>query len=277
MEITFDDFQRMVNDNGDPTMATSLGNMAEKNHDLESAINYFTNAISYSETFTDAYFDRARCFTKLKKFDKAIEDYENLLTISTEKDLVKALIGNVYGETGNYEIALKYQNDAVEINPNRADNYFYRGLTKYKTNKIEGALFDFEYSLQINPNQSKVLFQIGQIQRQRKDYKSAFDAFNKLVLIDPNNGHSLYNRALVNFSLNKKEESFEDFLEAHKLGITNATQDIIALFIQNSLSMNLYESAFNLFDTLINTAKTIETKEDLIKLKNELAEMLKQL
>jgi len=254
MEFTFGEFENLVSDNNDAAMATNLGELAEKHLEFTSAINHYSNAISYDPAYLDAYINRARCFTKLKQFDKAIEDYETLLHSYPEKDFIKSLIGNVYCEIGSYDTALKYQNEAVDAKPNRADNYYYRGITKSKANKIEGALFDFEYSLKLTPNQQKVLYQIGLIKRHIKDYQGAFEAFDKLVLLAPSNGHNLYNRGLINYSLQKFEESLNDLIEAHKLGVLQSTEDILKLFAHKYILNHQKSAATTLFRRLINTA-----------------------
>src|ERR1700686_2478456 len=110
MNISIDDLQYLASDNGDPEMAYNLGELSEKYDDIESAIKHYSNALTYDKTFSKALFNRERCFTKLKQFDKAIDDYESLNNFHLEKDLVKTLIGNVYCEIGNYDTALKYQN-----------------------------------------------------------------------------------------------------------------------------------------------------------------------
>jgi len=252
MNISIDELQYLASDNGDPEMAFNLGELSEKYDDIESAIKHYSNALTYDKRFSKALFNRAGCFTKLKQFDKAIEDYETLINFHLDEDLVKSLIGNVYCEIGSFDTALKYQNEAIDTNPNRADNYYYRGISKFKANKIEGALLDFEYSLKLNPNQEKVLFQIASIKRQKKDYQGAFETFNKLVLLNPTNGHNLYNRGLINFSLKKFEECLNDLVEAHRVGVVQATQDIVTLFIQRYISNNQVSEAISLFNHLID-------------------------
>ena len=47
MNITIDDLQNLVSDNGDPEMANNLGELSERHSDLKSAINHYSNALSY--------------------------------------------------------------------------------------------------------------------------------------------------------------------------------------------------------------------------------------
>ena len=72
MNISIDDFQNLVGDNDDPEMAFNLGKISEKHNDFKSAINHYSKALMYDNTFSKAYFNRAKCFTQLRQYKKLL-------------------------------------------------------------------------------------------------------------------------------------------------------------------------------------------------------------
>ncbi len=259
LEIPIDHFLMMADDDGKPEFANNIGVIAENQNEFQDAIGQFTKAISYDKSFSPAYMNRARCYTKLKQYDKSIEDYETLLGLNSDVDLVKALIGNVYCEIASYERALEYQNEAVEINSSRSDNYFLRGITKLRMGKIEGASFDFEYTLKIDPSHQNAVFQIGKIKADKKDFQGAKEAFDHLVSIDPSNGHNVYNRGLVSFTMHNKSDGLQDFLKAHKLGVSLATKSIVDLYVNEYSKKAQFSEAISMLECLIDNAANEST------------------
>lgn len=56
----------------------------------------------------------------------------------------------------DYNQALRLKPDCVELDPNDAEAYSYRGNTRYLLKDYSGALADFNKTLQLNSNNSDV-------------------------------------------------------------------------------------------------------------------------
>jgi len=148
MNITIDDFQNLVSDNGDPEMAFNIGEISEKHNDFESAIIHYSKALMYDNTYSKAYFNRAKCFTRLKQYEKAIVDFKNYLQFILETDKISFSniyleIGQLQGEKGDFKSALNSFIKSVEYNPNNLIALELRGTMYSHLGNIENAISDY--------------------------------------------------------------------------------------------------------------------------------------
>lgn len=148
MNISIDDFQNLVSDNGDPEMAYNLGELSEKHNDIQSAITRYSNALTYDNTFAKAYFNRAKCFTRLRQYDKAIVDYKNFIQFISEGD-TKSLsvlyfeIAQLQGEKGDFKNALSSITRSVENNPSNVPALELRGTIYAQLGDVQNAVWDY--------------------------------------------------------------------------------------------------------------------------------------
>jgi tetratricopeptide (TPR) repeat protein len=224
LNLDYDSLRNMTHDGNDPEVAFNRGGFAAKNEDFVGAIKDYSAAISYKPDFKDAYLQRAKCFTRIKRYDDATKDYMTFEELGGEKDIVKSKMGNVNRESGDLQLAVQYQNEAVLLNPSRAENYFDRALTMKESGEVENAMLDFEKALQIDPHNTEFLHQFSVFLMGIKDYGGANKIFDKMVEMSPDNGHNYYNRALSLHFLKKFRKSKKDFLKAESLGVQQATE-----------------------------------------------------
>ncbi|MDO9288528.1 MAG: tetratricopeptide repeat protein, partial [Thermodesulfovibrionales bacterium] len=62
--------------------------------------------------------------------------------------------GNAYDEKGQPDRAIEDYNNAITIDPNYPDSYFNRGITYTRLNKIDSAILDFQKACDMGSNKS---------------------------------------------------------------------------------------------------------------------------
>ena len=148
MNISIEDLQNLVSDNGDPEMAYNLGELSEKHNDFESAIKHYSNALVYDNTFAKAYFNRAQCFAKAKLYDRAIVDFKNFIQFVSESDkkslsIVYFEIAKLQGEKGDFKNALNSIVKSIENNPVNVSALELRGTIYAHLGDTEKAIWDY--------------------------------------------------------------------------------------------------------------------------------------
>ena len=92
-------FAKYYNDRG-------TAHYREKN-DLESAILEYTKAIEVDPNYEVAYYNRAHLYEELGEYNKAIDDYDDLIKILIEKDIIfddyYVCKAKVYFKIGEYD------------------------------------------------------------------------------------------------------------------------------------------------------------------------------
>jgi tetratricopeptide (TPR) repeat protein len=171
-------FMRIDSTNRDSLLFYAVLNLV--NDEYESAIFYCNKLqqIDTSKRVRIEIFDcRGTCYVYLKKYDLAINDYENYLILDPKSPVVCNNLAWTYFLSKRYDKALNYANKGILYG--KKDDHYYgtRGGILYKQKKYQTAILDFNKSLEINPE----------------------------------NTHSYYFRGLCYLKLNKKKEACSDF------------------------------------------------------------------
>lgn len=83
-----------------------------------------------------------------------------------------------------YQEAINDYTKAIEINPDYADAYFYRGCAKHKLKNYRGALADFSRAIQINPNYVDAYYYRGIVKDDLARYEASKGKKKQLQSID---------------------------------------------------------------------------------------------
>ncbi len=141
-----------------PVVLTGRGDTWSDKGDLEKAIADYSEAIQADPQFTWAYFGRAAAWSDLRQYDKAIDDYSAVLRNRDSSggpkiDVTHRLLGNAYFSQGNFAAALQDFDEALRIDPSRADVHRLRGQTLEKLGRLDDAKAAYERAAQLDPKQ----------------------------------------------------------------------------------------------------------------------------
>ncbi len=99
-------------DPSDPDVHYSLGVVYSKRGQIEKALEHYERAVQLKPNFKNALFNLASCLESLKKFERAVDYYEQVINLPGEKDELDnhALIhlSQIYEKLGEIEKARKY-------------------------------------------------------------------------------------------------------------------------------------------------------------------------
>ena len=118
--------------------------------EFEKSIEYFDKAIEYNKKYLDAYFNRGVSYDRIKKYQKSINDYMEVLRIKPDHAkasgniaICKTNIAEKEIEKKNFKDAyellnegLKYINKAIKINTGNEETYSKRIVKRKLNNNI---------------------------------------------------------------------------------------------------------------------------------------------
>jgi len=91
---------------------------------INSAISLFTDALKYDPRFImayialgEAYWEKFKLLKEDKWLDKVESVYSQAVQLTDSSALLLTLLGKLYRETGQYDKAIQYLNDAIELQP----------------------------------------------------------------------------------------------------------------------------------------------------------------
>lgn len=195
-----------------------------------------------------------------------LQEQYNRATSQAEKDDIRKQINEVDREflanlkiikgqklyfANNYNEAIKFFNEVININKNSSTAYLMRGCSYGELGKYELAIQDFKKTIELNPNYAVYAnLCCGIIYSTLKKYEVAIQYYDKTISLDSNYSLAYAGRGIAYMELKQTERAIQDFDRAIELGINNA--EIYAFRGTNYFDSGKYNLAFQCFDKAIN-------------------------
>lgn len=160
--------------------------------DVQSALDYFSQAVAKDGSFALAYTgiaDASLRMYSIKKdsfwTDKALAAAEQAQQLSPNLPEVHFVLGSTYSSTGKYNEAEAELRRAVALAPNSDEAYRRLGDTYLQSGNALAAMQSFQKAIQLNPYFWNNQDEIGTAYFQQGDYAKALDAFKQITLLAP--------------------------------------------------------------------------------------------
>jgi tetratricopeptide (TPR) repeat protein len=187
-------------------------------------------------------------------YQSAMDNYDIVINLAPEfaaAYLYRGISHNSIGLTG---AALIDYNKFIELEPDNPHGYYYRGLLHHNNGTYSNAIADFDNYLTLQPKEPNGYAFRGWAKYYNEDYMGALADFNKQIELDDSNPIAYYNRGSAKSELNDHYGAISDYKKAIELNKT--------------FSMaynNMAWSKFNLKkynDALIDANKAIELDKE---------------
>ena len=127
----------------------------------KNSIVFWNEVIKTNDTIANAYLNRGTAYFTLGEYSLAMKDFNKAIEIFP--DYVKAYnnLGSVYGKLGRYDLALKQYDRSLFINPNNPLTYYFRSIAHKDLHEYPKALDDAltaqALGVKVNPTYIKEL------------------------------------------------------------------------------------------------------------------------
>ena len=148
------------------------------------------------------------------------------------------------GKNGKFQEAISYLENAVKLEPELEDVYYYMGAAYENLNSYEKAIECFEKEAKNYPHNPKPLSRIGLCYEKLNNFQKAIEAYKRVIEVDPTLNDAWYNIGINYKRLKKTKEAEEYFEKAVELDPhdTDAWGHIVAIY----LDKNDYDKASDL-------------------------------
>ncbi len=132
-------------------------------------------------------FFKAIALTELKRYQEALEEYNNIIEI--EPDFLPAWQnkGYILRELERYGEAIEAYDEYLRIIPNTVDILYFRGLTKNKQKQYKKAIEDFDSVIAIKPDDIDARIDKAISYWKMEDNESALEAIDQALELDDMN------------------------------------------------------------------------------------------
>jgi len=193
------------------------------------------------------------------RIEDAKVSFEKLIAIEPQNQVALYHLGYIaYAREKNYQKALDYSNQAIEIDSEHAESYTLRGKIFQKMKRYDTAAIEYEKALSMNGVEVSVLENLALIyQCKLKDFEKAFKCYDKLARLEPNNKRFFFERALCKYS----QKDYQAALEGFNLLLQIDPGNCKAIYYEGLICRKLgqKQNAIDRFEKVIKNCKPEST------------------
>ncbi len=116
-----------------------------------------------------------------------------------------------------YEEAIEDFDEAIKLNPNDAGSYSNRGNAKLASQRHKEAIKDYDMAIALDPNSAVAYYNRGFAKEKLGRYEGAIKDYDEAIKFDPKDAMAYYNRGNAKMELGKYEEAIKDYDEAIRI------------------------------------------------------------
>jgi tetratricopeptide (TPR) repeat protein len=213
---------------------------------LDSINNIPSDVATYNDLI-----NKARLYSRLLKYDKAIEELGKAIKLKPENAEAYNIRGNNYSLTNDFKKALEDYNKAIELNPQYVKAYSNRANVYIATNEYEKALEDYNKAIELDPLYVSAYINRGDYYNIAEKYEEAMEDYNKAIELDPMNAEAYNNRGCIYNATKEYKEALEDYNKAIEL---------------NPMGAEVYNNRGNIYKAMMEYKKALEDYSKAIEL-----------
>jgi len=198
--------------------------------EYQSAIDLFTEAVTYNPAFAEAYFYRGiYVYSHKNDPESALSDFNRAIQLNGKDASFYESRGICYGRMEKPDSAINDFNRGLDLNPDSVELLMARGKFYTKTGDLSKALADYGRVIEMNSKHIAAYYSIGLIHKQQKDYARCIEDFDQVITLNDQFANAFYERAMAYAHMGNESDKpkvIADFQAAAKLGHTGA-QDVL--------------------------------------------------
>ena len=205
---------------------------------FDEALEKYNEALDYLPSYAPAIDGKANLLIMMEDYKGAGKLVDDAIKKNSDYPQFYLTRGIVLIHKGKFEDALDDLNRALDLsqgsNNKILENKIYvnRGAAYQKLLQYDAALSDYSKAIQLNDNNPNVFLYRGYLYYQTNEYDEALKDFDIVIEIDPENPFAYYNRGMIHFKQAQDVEACDDFHKACELGNNNACRMVITHCIE---------------------------------------------
>ncbi|WP_026732000.1 ATP-binding protein [Fischerella sp. PCC 9605] len=146
-----------------------------------------------------------------KRYDEALKNLNQAITLDPTLDSAIELQGHVYSNNKHYSDAIKSFDRLIKLDPNHPRAIAQRGYIYQLIERYDQALIDFNRALELDPNYTWAKIQQGYNYLLVQCYAEAVRAFDDILKLEPEHIRALLLRGVAYYLMGRYGEAIADF------------------------------------------------------------------
>lgn len=214
--------------------------------DISGALNQYHDIIKTDRSNRDAYVHLATIYSRLGRYDDAIESYTRALTL--KKDYITFFnIGSLYYKKNEYKKAILFLEKAKQLNGNFILSFQVMGLCYSQLNNLRAAEKNFCDVLNIWPANRVALTALAIMYYNQQKFDESLELLDRLIALDDSNAKI---RELKRAIHERTGELTHSLAEIKKIKNTSSGYRLFDEFIK-SIPVEVYADRYGTLDEKI--------------------------
>ncbi|PTY40159.1 tetratricopeptide repeat protein [Brachyspira hampsonii] len=236
-----------------PEIHSMMGDCYAKMEEYSFAIVEYRHAIDEGYKNPETILSLSRALNKIGKKEEALAQYLTLFNIEDYKLVVALEIGVIYYENRQYETAIKYFDDALDIQPNNSEALKYKAFCFVNMGNFNNAISAMNNIYKKFQDDPLLNYNLGRAYRGREDYKSAIRYYSNSYKDKEYAVKSLYEMGICYIKL----ENIESAINTLEKAISYDSYD-------KELNLAILYTLSECYDIVGNINKSMEILESII-------------
>jgi tetratricopeptide (TPR) repeat protein len=164
-------------------------------------------------------------FTGVVSFAKIMDRDPDLAFAYSTQGIVRAVLFD------DRQGAIDSYNQAIQLQPDRANTYYLRGKIRYKLDNKQGSIDDFNKAIQLQPDYISAYISRGVVRASMGNTKDALADYDRAIALKPDSANSYHHRGIAKSYLGDRKNGIDDLNKAAELykgqGNTKDYQDVL--------------------------------------------------
>ncbi|MCA9802742.1 MAG: tetratricopeptide repeat protein [Cyanobacteria bacterium HKST-UBA02] len=168
-------------------------------------------------------FLRGRVYCSQERWSQAIDELERYARLSRANPIVLGVLGDCNHYNGDFDKAISYFDQAIDLVPDYANGYYKRGQVYHDIEKHRDAIEDFSTAIKLRPDDAHGFVQRADNYCHLKEWKNALKDAHQALSLDPESAQAYRMRACAQGGLGNFDEAVESYGRAISLSPEDAT------------------------------------------------------
>ena len=230
-----------------------IGNCYANMDEYSFAIVEYRHAIDDGDNNPETILALARALNKIDRKEEALAQYLTLFKIDDYKLVVALEIGIIYYDNRQYETAIKYFDEALDVQPNNSEALKYKAFCFVNIGNFNDAISGMNNIYKKFPDDPLLNYNMGRAYRGREDYKTAIRYYSNSYKFKEYSVKSLYEMGLCYIKL----ENIESAIKTLEKAISYDSYD-------KELNLAILYTLSECYDIVGNINKSMEILESII-------------
>jgi protein O-mannosyl-transferase len=164
---------------------TALGNVLQKEGQLDDAVREYREAIRLTPAYAEAYYELGNALLKQGQLDEAIREFQAAIRLKPDDAEVHNSLGVSLFQQGRLSEAIREFQEVIRLKPDHTEAHFNLGNAFRNNGRIDEALSQYQQGLRLKPNDAEAHNNLGTVLAMNGKIEEAILQFQEAIRLNP--------------------------------------------------------------------------------------------